>query len=239
VFNLNFHFRGHKQNKVPLWAKKLLLIKTKPSSSARLLLKLKNLKHKKSSPVQVETDTDLAGKESEKVENKIDNKMSLLICDPSIIALKATESEDENYNKKKLIRQKQISYNLTTDEEGEVDVDGDRDEDGEDICRDNGPKNINKQPKNTKHEPLSDMHKIQKLLKYSIRKIDKNLLQKYQIQNQVDEWKEVARRIDFILCIISIIFVIALPVLLFGKYLIYPDKLVDATEGDCTCGIHS
>ena len=66
---------------------------------------------------------------------------------------------------------------------------------------------------------LTNLDKILKIMKVYIHKLDKNTYKSKQIEKIAIEWKEVARRIDMILCVLVAITVTSLPIYLFGKFM--------------------
>lgn len=63
------------------------------------------------------------------------------------------------------------------------------------------------------------LDKLLKILRHSVKLIDKNYLRLKSSQIANDEWKLVASRVDFFLFIIATIVVFLTPFVLFGKFL--------------------
>jgi len=67
------------------------------------------------------------------------------------------------------------------------------------------------------------LDKLLKIIRHSVKLIDKNYLKLKSSQIANDEWKLVASRIDFLLFIIATIVVFTTPFVLFGKFLFTVD----------------
>lgn len=86
----------------------------------------------------------------------------------------------------------------------------------------NNNNNINHTTKQIRTETkpnVTNLDKILKIMKVYIHKLDKNSIKSKHAENVSIEWKEVARRIDMILCLLVTITVTALPMYLFGKFM--------------------
>lgn len=96
------------------------------------------------------------------------------------------------------------------------------------------PKQLNKLNEN--RNP-TNLDKILKIMKVYIHKLDKNSLKSKYAENVSIEWKEVARRIDMILCLLVTITVTALPIYLFGKF-IRNDHITSTFNSNRGCGCY-
>ena len=82
---------------------------------------------------------------------------------------------------------------------------------------------------------LTNLDKILKIMKVYIQKLDKNSLKSKKIEKIAIEWKEVARRIDMILCVLVTITVTSLPIYLFGKFMGNYHIAALASNRQCGC----
>lgn len=76
-------------------------------------------------------------------------------------------------------------------------------------------------------------HKLLKSIKYLLKKQERTDLRHKETNLIYDEWKEIARRVDFLMFIIFLIVVIATPICLFGKFSVMNNRSVN-TKG-CQC----
>jgi hypothetical protein len=76
------------------------------------------------------------------------------------------------------------------------------------------------------------LEKIFKLIKQSLKMLEKNREKVALNQSVYDEWKEVATRVDFILFIVSATVVFTSPIALFGRFYLR-DKLPQSLTCEC------
>jgi hypothetical protein len=79
----------------------------------------------------------------------------------------------------------------------------------------NIPKSDDKQNKKD-----NQLHKLIKLLKNNFRKYDVEKIKLKNIEELQLEWKELARRLDYVLLIIAFLSIVSAPAVLFNKYFI-------------------
>jgi hypothetical protein len=82
---------------------------------------------------------------------------------------------------------------------------------------------------------VNNMEMVIKLMKKTIRLLEKGSLKKTTIQLITDDWKEVASRVDFVLFIIACTIVTMSPVFLFGKFFVQDSLLVSVVNKTCSC----
>ena len=99
--------------------------------------------------------------------------------------------------------------------------------------------NKNKVNKDTKNSQIKIdnstnqlLEKILKLIKQSLRMLEKNREKVAMNQSVYDEWKEVATRVDFVLFIVSATVVFTSPIALFGRFYLR-DKLPQSLTCEC------
>ena len=78
------------------------------------------------------------------------------------------------------------------------------------------------------------IEKMLKLTKHANKLLEKNYFRKGMKLAINEEWKQVARRVDFILFILHSTIVIAMPIYLFGKYILVNSAL-DNNGRTCEC----
>ena len=79
------------------------------------------------------------------------------------------------------------------------------------------------------------LHKIHKILKYSIKKYENEKLKLKETEESIIEWKEVARRLEYILLIVVFIIITVSPVYLFGKYFMQINEKKIQPSSRCGC----
>lgn len=78
------------------------------------------------------------------------------------------------------------------------------------------------------------IEKILKITKHANKILEKNYLRKRVKLAIIEEWKQVARRVDLILFILHSTIVIATPIFLFGKYILINEEL-NSKGRSCDC----
>jgi hypothetical protein len=81
----------------------------------------------------------------------------------------------------------------------------------------------------------NNMEMVIKLMKKTIRLIEKSKLKNNTMQLINDDWKEVASRVDLILFVIACSIVTLCPVFLFGKFFIQDNLIGAAVNKSCGC----
>lgn len=260
---LNFHFRGHKVTQVPPWMKSLLLIKNKKSSSSvtnkeqSSKLKIQEGISLKPSPSSVATSRSSINKLNPSIPsasnlNSLNHKNIIYLNETkprqdkgehnskysnSLYALATNTIINNNSKSINIIRENAFNKSYS------------KDDDLNSIQIVNNCKKIKTVKSdlipNVRHQSMSkasdlsreSLERIFKLIKRSVRLVDKNRIKNINYQNVYDEWKEVASRIDFILFCIASTVVIATPILLFGKFFIRDESFSTfAINRSCGCG---
>jgi hypothetical protein len=79
------------------------------------------------------------------------------------------------------------------------------------------------------------LHRLFKILKCLIEKMEQDKLRYSNQEILIVEWKELARRIEYIFLILSFLIVIITPILLFGKFFLRDFITFDHLKAPCGC----
>ena len=209
VLVLNCHFRGHKITRVPNWIKTVLMLKTnKPSG-----FYTNDLIEEDDKNVYVE-------RKMEYLSNNINISNNRLYAENfeafrnsfEKTTLKSKEKPENDFNasrkdsKKKSKRGSYNENNFTN----ETVLSGKRSK------FQNRTQSIDSAKYKGNNESLD---KLLKIIRHSVKLIDKNYLKLKSSQIANDEWKLVASRVDFFLFLIATFVVFTTPFVLFGKFL--------------------
>lgn len=66
----------------------------------------------------------------------------------------------------------------------------------------------------------SQLHKILKLIKYAFKKNEIEKKRQKEHEDMTIEWKEVARRLEYVFLLVAFITITITPIALFGKYFV-------------------
>lgn len=70
------------------------------------------------------------------------------------------------------------------------------------------------------HKQVNKASKLIKLLKCNFKKLDDDRVIIKNVQEIIIEWKEIARRLEYVFLAISFITIIIAPIILFGKFFV-------------------
>lgn len=208
---LNFHFRGHRVSRVPNWMKTFLRMKNKLYDYSELIDH--NSEYLKKMKL-IKTNINNCIYTNEMLQNHRDFR--------EIDALASSYyslSEANNLNKIQPITKDTFRKAETLTPTGRI----------KKSIEMNIKKSVN-------HENLERMLR---LIKKTVKLIDRNNTRLRNNQHIHDEWKEVASKLDFIFFIIASVFVILAPIILFGK-LYFKNEVIDhsLSKDGCGCGPH-
>jgi hypothetical protein len=99
--------------------------------------------------------------------------------------------------------------------------------------RNNNNELINKNLKNKNEINDFQIEKVTKLLRSNFKKYDEERMKHKYIQEVLLEWRELARRMDYLFLVISLFVIICTPTILFGEFIIRDIKPL--TNRLCTC----
>jgi hypothetical protein len=75
--------------------------------------------------------------------------------------------------------------------------------------------------------------KILKILKIYFKKIDEENLRKNHIDEIIIEWKEIARRLEYVFLVLNSLTITIVPLILFGKYVIQDETNQNFNKCGC------
>lgn len=227
---LNFHFRGHKVSAVPLWLRKVLLIKNAQKQHQLDQEKINELLANTNSTSQMNNLAKYHTRVIQLPDEQLDRRNFIYLNETKFYSKK---------NNKHMSTSTCGKYNIKA-----IDIINDDDSDNERIHytfpktfksdvsdQNNNNNNLTRSDKDTGTK--DNIEKILKLLKRSTRLLEKTRLKDKNIHIIYDDWKEVASRIDLILFIIASTVVICTPIGLFGKFLIRDETF---KSHNITCG---
>lgn len=90
-----------------------------------------------------------------------------------------------------------------------------------------------KESRRTSKQHVS-MHRMFKLIKYSLIKMEEEKIRLQNYKNTEIEWKEVARRIEYIFFTVTFLIIVSAPVWLFGKF--FMRDVITKSYLDAPCG---
>ena len=89
-----------------------------------------------------------------------------------------------------------------------------------------------------KNDSVNEINqKLLKTTKYILKKQERIDLKQKEINLVYDEWKEIARRVDFLMFLIFLFVVVATPIFLFGKLSVMNNRPADTKGCQCTKNI--
>lgn len=107
--------------------------------------------------------------------------------------------------------------------------------------KNNNIKNLNtinkEQQSQQQHQKIkqhASSHRIFKLLKFTLIKMEEDKTKLHNIENIQIEWKELARRVEYFFFTITFLVIIMAPILLFGKF--FMRDVVTKSHLNAPCG---
>jgi hypothetical protein len=208
---LNFHFRGHRRNRVPKLIRKLFFIKAKqkalPIDSKPIQNDIDyslNSFNEKNQKYFIYMSQNGNGKINTNRSGGSKHRFSSQLSDKTIDIIK-----DERYTFNQMVNSSSIP-----------------------ICLQNKTNNHDTDNSSGKKKSLE---KLLLLIKKSLRILEANHHKSKENSIIYDEWKELAFRVDHILFIISAFIVMCAPIFLFGKFY-FKDVYSTVDRSECGCG---
>ena len=218
VLVLNCHFRGHKVTKVPSWIKTLLFLENK------------NIYRCETTQINQEKNQRNKNFYSSNL-NVISNSINSI--DKASLKLQKETTQTNDCKRLSYFKKKPSNKSIKAiyNEKG--------------FSTDLAPNNRNKaylqnrtqsidSAKNNKMNDES-LEKLLKIIRHSVKLIDKNYLRLKTSQMASDEWKLVASRLDLFLFLIATLVVFITPFILFGKFMFRIDGPLDNNSSNNRC----
>ncbi len=207
---LNFHFRGHRRNRVPKFIRKIFFIKAKQKVLENDNTYIQNnidysLNNFNDNKQKYFIYMNGNGKVNSNKLDSVKNRRPSELSNKTIDIIK-----DETYNFNQMVNSSSIP-----------------------ICLQNKI-NSNHEIENSSNKK-KNLEKLLILIKKSLRILETNHYNSKEKSVIYDEWKELAYRVDHILFVISAFIVICAPIFLFGKfYFIDVRSTIDKNECGCS-----